>query len=81
MTKQKIDINFETTPILYTDQINISTNKSGVVLNVIQKLGITKQARIVARVGMSREHAREFVEKLGSLLIMTENRNTDKNLN
>lgn len=68
--KTKIEINFETTPILYTDNINITTNSEGVVLNIIQIFGETR--RIVTRVGMSREHARDFVQKLGKLLIMTD---------
>lgn len=78
----QLNINFDTTPILYTDSINISTNKEGVVLNVKQRLGNTEQVRIVSRIGMSREHAKDVVEKLGRLLIMTEGKaQTGKDLN
>lgn len=67
----KVSINPDTTPILYTDNISMTTNEDGVVLDVIQKVGRTDQGRIVARLGMSREHARKFVEKLGGLLLIT----------
>ena len=70
--KVQMSINFETTPIFYTDNINMTANADGVVLNVTQRLGPSNQARIVARVGMSREHAKKFVEKLGGLLLKSE---------
>jgi len=68
----QVSINLDTTPILYTDNINISANKDGVVLNVMQRVGSRNQLRIVARVGMSREHAKKFVEKLGQLLLKSQ---------
>lgn len=67
-----ISMNIDTTPILYTDNINMVTNKHGVVLNVMQNLGQQNDMRIVSRIGMSREHAKEFVDKLGKLLLLTE---------
>ena len=48
------------------------TNEHGVVLDVTQRLGKTNQVRIVSRVGMSREHAKLFVEQLGRLLVVTQ---------
>lgn len=71
-SKFQISINPEATPIFYTDNINMSANEDGVVLNVTQRLDPSNQARIVTRVGMSREHAKKFVEKLGQLLLKTE---------
>ncbi len=68
----QVSINLDSTPILYTDNINMTTNENGVVLNVMQALGPTNQVRIVARVGMSRDHAKKFVERLGQLLVITE---------
>ena len=68
----QVSINLDTTPVLYTDNINMNINRDGVVLNVIQKLEPSNRARIVARIGMSREHAKKFVEKLGSLLLKSE---------
>lgn len=66
----QVSINMDTTPILYTDNINISVNKDGATLDVMQRIGKNK-LRIVSRIGMSRSHAKEFVEKFGKLLIMT----------
>jgi hypothetical protein len=59
-------------PILYTDSINIVANDDGVMINVKQKQVGSKGKRVVARIGMSREHAKDFVDKFGKLLIMTE---------
>lgn len=79
---ERISINIDTTPILYTDNINISVNQNGAVINVMQKIS-SNQKKVVSRIGMSREHAKEFVEKFGKLLIMTEggSETGKKNLN
>ena len=67
-----INVNFDTTPILYTDNIQFTTNEDGVVFDVMQRLINTNQVRIVSRVGMSRSHAKKLVEELGRLLVLTE---------
>ncbi len=67
-----VNINLDTTPILYTDNIHMTTNEDGVILDVMQRVGNPKQMRIVSRIGMSRSHAKKFVEKLGKLLALTE---------
>ncbi len=67
-----VDVNLDTTPILYTDNVFMSTNDYGVILDVAQKLGPTNKMRIVSRIGMSREHAKKLVNELGKLLAMTE---------
>jgi hypothetical protein len=67
-----ININPVTTPVLYTDNIIITTNEDGVVLDVSQRVGSTNQANVITRVGMSREHAKKFVKELGRILAMTE---------
>ena len=69
-----VSVNLDTTPILYTDNIHIMTNSDGVILEVRQRLGGANWTRVVARIGMSREHAKKFVDKLGKLLVMTEGR-------
>jgi hypothetical protein len=68
----QVSVNLDTTPVLYTDNINMTINPDGVVLDIMQRLGPTNQIRIVSRVGMSREHAKKFVEKLGKLLLKSE---------
>lgn len=70
--KLALNINLETTPILYTDNIFMYTNEDGIVLDVGQKLSNTNQVRVVARVGMSRTHAKKFLSEMGKLLAMTE---------
>lgn len=67
-----LNINLDTTPIFYTENIFISTSEDGLTLDVAQKLVGTNQQRIVTRVGMSREHAKKFLKELGNILAMTE---------
>lgn len=67
-----INVNPDTTPILYTDNIFMSTNEDGVVLNFGQSADPSNQIKIVSRVGMSRNHAKKFLKELGSLLAITE---------
>ena len=68
----QVSINLDTTPILYTDSVAMTTNPDGVVLDIMQRVGTSPQARVVARIGMSREHAKKLVGELGKLLIQTE---------
>lgn len=67
-----VNINLDNTPILYTDNILLSTNEDGLTMDVGQKLVGTNQMRIVTRIGMSREHAKKFLHELGKLLALTE---------
>lgn len=67
-----VNINLDTTPILYTDNVILTVNPDGVVLDVTQRLANTNQIRVVARVGMSREHGKKFASELGKLLAITE---------
>jgi len=68
----QISVNLDTTPVLYTDNVNLTVNPNGVVLDIMQRLGPTNQVRIVSRIGMSREHAKKFLDKLGKLLLKSE---------
>lgn len=68
----QINLNLDSTPIYYTDNIFMTTNSDGVVLDIGQRVASTNQVRIVARIGMSREHTKKFVNKLGNLLVMSE---------
>lgn len=64
----QININLDTTPILYTDNIILTVNEDGVVLDICQKLGPTNQVRVVSRIGMSKDHAKKFLKSLKDLL-------------
>lgn len=68
----EINVNLDKTPILYTDNIYMTTNEDGLVLDFAQKLGPTNKLRIVSRIGMSRQHAKKFLNELGRLVAMTE---------
>jgi len=70
--QMSIQVNLDTTPILYTDNIFMTSNEDGLVLDVCQKLGPSNQLRIVSRIGMSRNHAKKFLNEFGKLLLMTE---------
>ncbi len=70
--KLTLSVNLDTTPIVYTDNIIITVNPFGVVLDITQRLGPTDQVRITSRIGMSKEHAKKFVEELGNTIILSE---------
>lgn len=67
-----ININLDTTPILYTDNIFISVNENGIVLDFSQRIASTNQVRIVTRIGMSKDHAKRFNEQLEAMLKVAE---------
>ena len=70
--KVELNINLDTTPIVYTDNIIMNANEDGIVLDIGQKVLNTNQVRIVSRVGMSRSHAKKFIAEVGKLLSLTE---------
>lgn len=67
-----LNANLDTTPILYTDNIMMTSNEDGLVLDICQKFGASNQFRIVSRIGMSKNHAKRFLNELGKLLAKTE---------
>jgi len=78
-----VNINLDTTPILYTDNVLMSANEDGVTLDFAQKIGPSDQLRIVSRIGMSRQHAKKLLQKLSELIAMSEGKlqTNDKVLN
>ena len=70
--QMSINVNLDTTPILYTDNIIMTANEDGLMLDVCQKIGSTNQLRVVSRIGMSKTHAKKFLKELGNLLALTE---------
>ena len=67
-----VNINLDTTPIFYTDNVFMTANEDGIVFNVGQKVGPSNQVRVVARFGMSRNHAKKFLKEINNLLALTE---------
>lgn len=74
--EQKVNVNPETTPVLFTDNIFMTTSEFGIVIDFGQKMGPTAETRIVSRIGMSREHAKKFLAELGKMIAMTEGSGT-----
>lgn len=73
-SQNEIAVNIEpdVTPVLYTDNVLMTVNEDGVVLDIGQKVGSTSSLQIVSRIGMSKTHARKLVNELGKLLLMAE---------
>lgn len=65
-----VNLSVDRVPILYTDSVFISSNNYGIVMNVAQSVD-NKNQQIVARVGMSRDHAKALAEVLAKHLAMT----------
>jgi transcriptional regulator with XRE-family HTH domain len=61
-----------TKPILFTDVVDIMVNNYGVVMNFMQSSGPNAKPNTVARVGMSREHAKSVLQILQVTLAQTE---------
>ena len=60
------------TQALFTDIVDVMVNNYGVVMNFMQNTGPTSQPETVAKVGMSREHARSVLQILQVTLFQTE---------
>lgn len=59
-------------PVLFTDIVDITVNNYGVVMNFLQNAGPNTLPSSVARVGMSREHAKSVMEILQKTLAQVE---------
>lgn len=59
--------------VLYTDMVQVSANNYGVILNFLQGIGADGKPSAVARIGMSREHAKSIVDVLNRTLNHSEN--------
>ena len=49
---------------LYTDSVFVTTNDFGVVFDFAQSIGPTNQQNVIARLGMSKEHAKALLKVL-----------------
>ncbi len=54
--------------IVYTDMVQVMVNNYGVIINFMQGAGSAKNPLAVARVGMSKEHAKSVIEVLKTTL-------------
>lgn len=51
-------------PVLYSDSVFVTTNDFGVVFDFAQILGSTNKHNVVARIGMSKDHAEALLKVL-----------------
>lgn len=58
--------------VLFTDVVGIIVNNYGVVMNFMQSSGPNNPPATIARVGMSREHAKSVLKILQTTLAQTE---------
>lgn len=58
--------------IVYTDMVHVMVNNFGVVMNFLQGAGPQMQPLAIARIGMSREHAKSVLEVLKKTLEQSE---------
>ncbi len=68
---EAIQVTFDDNRVLYTDVVDIMVNNYGVVMSFMQT-GTGDTTRSVARVGMSREHAKSVLKILNATLSQTE---------
>jgi transcriptional regulator with XRE-family HTH domain len=54
--------------VVYTDLVHVMVNNYGVIMNFMQGAGPQNKPLAVARVGMSKEHARSIIELLKATL-------------
>lgn len=54
--------------IVYTDMVQVMVNNFGVIINFLQGAGVNDKPLAVARVGMSKEHAKSVMEVLQKTL-------------
>lgn len=72
--QQEIVVTAPNIPIVYTDSIFMNVNEDGVTIDICQKGISQNQLQVVARVGMSKEHAKKFVKRLSEILALTATR-------
>lgn len=51
-------------PVLFTDSVLINSTPFGVTLDFAQTIGGTPNQHVVARIGMSAEHAKKLIQEL-----------------
>lgn len=70
---KQIQVDAGRTPILYTDSVFVTSSQWGIVFDFAQNVGPTNQQTVVARLGMSKEHAKALLDVLRKRLEADEN--------
>lgn len=66
-----VNVDPNSTPILYTDMVYMHVNEDGVTFDICQRVGSSNRFQVITRVGMSRSHAQKFAKKLSETLALT----------
>lgn len=67
-THATISVSSDDARIVYTDMVQVMVNNYGVIINFMQGAGVGNGPLAVARVGMSKEHAKSVLEVLNTTL-------------
>ena len=67
-----LNINAQTTPVMFSDHIQMTISENGIVFDVGQRILNTNQINVVSRFGINREHAKRLLKSLGEVLALTE---------
>lgn len=66
--------------VVYTDMVHVMINDFGVIMNFMQTSGANNQPLAVARIGMSKDHARSVMEILDKSLKQSDKKRVPKML-
>lgn len=64
--------------VVYTDMVHVMANDFGIVMNFMQAGGSSGQPLAVARVGMSKDHAKSVLDILQKTLAQADKKQTQK---
>jgi transcriptional regulator with XRE-family HTH domain len=67
-----VSVNPAQTPVLYSDMMGVTSSEFGMVFDFGQRVNTTNNATIVARVGVSYDHARKIMEAIQNELARNE---------
>jgi hypothetical protein len=68
------------TPVLYADSVSIKSSETGVVMDFMQQVGPTNQYVVIARIGVSKDHAKLIIDNLdGAIRIVGKKSTTNTN--
>jgi transcriptional regulator with XRE-family HTH domain len=72
---KEIKVALPNTPVLYSDSAFITENQFGIVFDFAQSVASTNKQNVVARIGMSKEHAKALLKILEKKLEKVEKTN------
>lgn len=68
LKQNQIEVKMPESPVLYTDSVLMAVTEFGIVFDFAQREGATNKHNVVARLGMSKEHAVVLADKIVNLL-------------